>query len=136
MYFACLCEHTTPRPPRARQVRPPSLPISSGKVELWRRPGSLAAQTKDLRFRKMSSSGDYLEDNTEELKEFVRSTHLRKFCFLMSIPVQKLLQWIMMVVVVSWIYLTISTSLASKTLFCISFHKNCQHHYKPYHNHT
>ena len=92
--FLCLCEHTTPRPPRARQVRPRSLPISSGKVELWRRGGGyMAAQTKDLRFRKMSSSGDYMEDNSEEFKEFVRSTHLCKFRDLVSsLPVQKLLQ--------------------------------------------
>ena len=36
--------------------------------------------------------GDYLEDNTEEFKEFVRSTHLCKFHDLVSsLPVQKLL---------------------------------------------
>ena len=53
----------------------------------------MAAQTKDLRFRKMSSSGDYMEDNSEEFKEFVRSTHLCKFRDLVSsLPVQKLLQ--------------------------------------------
>ena len=91
--FLCSCEHTTPRPPQGRQGRPRSLPISSGKLELWRRPGSMAAQTKDLRFRITSSSGDYLEDNSEEFEEFVRSTHLCKFQDLVSsLPVQKLLQ--------------------------------------------